>query len=230
MVWVLIIVSILMLLFVLLIFSKLTILLNYYHFNDNDDLKVEFRLWFGLIKYKIDVPLIKIDDNSPSIIVKRKKKKGNEKTKKDNVSVNEIDKSDVMTSFNNTKELLEHVFKLHLIVRKFFKKVSIKKLEWHTMVGVGDAALTGTITGGLWAIKGSIIGLLSHYLAMKQIPELSVTPHFQAAVIQTRFTGIFQFRIGHAILAGLKLIKFWKGGKPHLKSKAKYENEKTNSV
>ncbi|MEO2074742.1 MAG: DUF2953 domain-containing protein [Bacillus sp. (in: firmicutes)] len=230
MIWVLLIVSLLLLLFLLIIFSKLTILLNYYHFNDNDDLKVEFRLWFGLIKYKIDVPLIKIDDDSPSIVVKRKKRKGKKKEENNNVSVNQIDKDDVMTSFENTKELLEHVFGLHKIVRKFFKKVSIKKFEWHSMVGLGDAAFTGMITGGIWAIKGSIIGLLSHYLSLKVMPELSVTPHFQAAVIQIRFTGIFQFRIGHAILAGLKLIKFWKGGKPHFKKKAKFSNEKTNSV
>ncbi len=46
------------------------------------------------------------------------------------------------------------------------------------------------------------------------MPNLSVTPHFQFAILQTQLTCIFQFRIGHAILAGLKLIKFWKGGRP----------------
>jgi hypothetical protein len=65
---------------------------------------------------------------------------------------------------------------------------------------------------------------------MKVMPNLSVTPHFQAAVIQSRLSCIFQFRIGHAILAGLKLIKFWKGGKPRLKRKSDYPDEKTKSV
>ena len=32
-------------------------------------LKIEFKAWFGLIKYKLNVPLIKVDDNSPSIVV-----------------------------------------------------------------------------------------------------------------------------------------------------------------
>ena len=51
-------------------------------------------------------------------------------------------------------------FRLHVIVRKFFKKVSVKRFEWHSMIGVGDAAHTGMATGALWAIKGSIVGLI----------------------------------------------------------------------
>jgi hypothetical protein len=227
MIWVWLILSILLLLFILIIFSKLTILVKYYHFNDNDEMKVEFKLWFGLIKYKIDVPLIKVDDDSPTIVVKSSRKMKNSEPKS---SVDQIDKDDVATNLSNSKDLVKNVFGMRIIVFKFLKKVTIKKFEWHTLVGLGDAAHTGVITGGLWAVKGSIIGLLSHYLRMKDMPELSITPHFQAAVIQTQFTGIFQFRIGHAILAGLKLIKFWKGGKPHLKSKEEYVNEKTNSV
>jgi hypothetical protein len=62
------------------------------------------------------------------------------------------------------------------------------------------------------------------------MPQLTVTPHFQAAVIHTELTCMFQFRIGHAILAGLKLIKFWKGGKPRLKRKSDFQEEKTKSV
>jgi hypothetical protein len=30
---------------------------------------------------------------------------------------------------------------------------------------------------------------------------------------------MIQFRIGQAMLAGLKLIKFWKGGRPDFKTK-----------
>ena len=109
---------------------------------------------------------------------------------------------------------------LNVIVRKFLKRIVIKHFEWHSLVGVGDAAHTGVITGALWTIKASIIGLLSNSLRLKEMPVLSVTPHFQMAIIQTRITCIFQFHIGYAIFAGLKLIKFWKGGRP------KFQNEK----
>ena len=228
--WLWLSLSILLFLFILIIITKVTILVIYYHHNDNDDLKLEFRVWFGLIKYKINVPLIKIDNNSPSVVVKSHSHMGNTASENPDHKVNQFTKKDMTTNFQKTKELLEKVFNLHVIVRKFFRKVTIKKLEWDSFIGVGDAAYTGMATGALWAVKGSIIGLLSHYLRLKDMPQLSVTPHFQAAVIQTRFTCIFQFRIGHAILAGLKLIKFWKGGKPPVKSSNNFKNAKMKSV
>jgi hypothetical protein len=230
--WLLLSLSILLFLFLLIIFTKLTILVNYYHHNDNDDLKVEFRVWFGLIKYKINVPLIKIDDDSPSIVVKSHSHMGGGPAKDANPEhkVTQVTKKDVLTNLKNAQELLHRVFNLHAIVRKFFQKVTIKKIEWQSLIGVGDAAYTGMAAGALWAIKGGITGLLSHYLKLKASPQISITPHFQAAIIQTRLTCIFQFRIGHAILAGLKLIKFWKGGKPHFKSKTDFSNEKMKSI
>jgi hypothetical protein len=228
--WVLLVLSILLLLFILILFTKLTVLINYYHHNDDDDLKIKLMIWFGLIKYTINVPLIKVDDNSPSLVVKSKTKMGDsayESTKED---TKQITTEDVDNHLSNAKKILDHVFGLHQIVRKFFRRVTMKGLEWNTLIGVGDAAHTGSFTGAIWAFKGSIIGLLSHYFKLKEMPKISVTPHFQAAVIQTRLTCIIQFRIGYAILAGLKLFKFWKGGLPHFKKKTNFANDKTKSV
>lgn len=223
--WLWLSLSILMILFILILFTKVTILVNYYHHNDNDDLKVEFRIWFGLIRYKKHIPLIKIDDDSPSIVVKDDKNTG-----ESGANANQITPNKALNQLSNTQELLHHVIGLHVIIRKFLKKVTIKKWEWQTMIGVGDAAYTGMATGAVWAIKSGIIGILSNYLRFKTMPQLSVIPHFQAAVIQTQFSCIFQFRIGHAMLAGLKLIKFWRGGKPHFKKSSILSNEKTKSV
>jgi hypothetical protein len=218
------------LLFLLIIFSKLTILLNFFHHNDNDELKVEFRIWFGLIKYKMNIPLIKIDDDSPSIVVKGNSGMGNSSENDSPTKVEQIKKDDILTYWRNTKEILQHVFNMNVIVSKFLKRIVIKRFEWHSLVGVGDAAHTGIITGAIWTIKGSVVGMLSHFLRLKEMPVLSVTPHFQLAIIQTRITCIFQFRIGYAILAGLKLIKFWKGGRPNLKVNTAYSKEKTKTV
>ncbi|WP_026563313.1 DUF2953 domain-containing protein [Bacillus sp. UNC41MFS5] len=228
--WVLVVLSILLLFFILILFTKLTILINYYHHNDNDDLKIKFKIWFGLIKYTINVPLIKVDDNSPSIVVESKSKMGESSTESTSTDSNQITAEDVENNFSNAKKILNHVFGLHRIIRKFFRKVTMKGLEWNTLIGLGDAAHTGTITGAIWAFKGSIIGLISHYLKLKEMPKITVTPHFQAAVIQTRLTCIIQFRIGYAILAGLKLFRFWRGGLPHFKKKTNFANDKTKSI
>lgn len=216
--WLIIALIILLILVITIIWTKLTIILDFYHGNDNDHLKLEFKIWFGLIKYKKEIPLIKIDDNSPSIVVEDKTKKGkNEKTSDE--SVNQITDKDILRSFRDAKRLLKHVVKLHAIVRHFLTKVKVKKLEWHSVIGLGDAAYTGMCTGAIWAIKGSIVGIISHYMKLIEMPRMTVTPYFQQSVTQTRFRCMFQFRIGQAMLAGIKLIKFWKGGRPHFESK-----------
>jgi hypothetical protein len=229
-VWLYMALGAIILLFLLIIFTKLTIILNFFHHNDNDELKVEFRIWFGLIKYKMNVPLIKIDDDSPSIVVKGNSQLGDSNEEESSTNVEQITKDNLITKMTNAKDIINHVFSLNVIVRKFLKRIVIKRFEWHSLVGVGDAAHTGMITGALWTIKGGFVGMLSHFLRLKEMPVLSVTPHFQLAVIQTRITCIFQFRIGYAILAGLKLIKFWKGGRPNFKVDTAYSKEKTKTV
>jgi hypothetical protein len=229
-VWLYVALIAIFLLFLLIIFTKLTIFLNFFHHNDDDELKVEFRIWFGIIKYKMNIPLIKIDDDSPSIVVKGNAQMGDSYESESSSKVEQITKDTILTKLTDAKEIINHVVNMNVIVSKFLKRIVIKTFEWHSLVGVGDAAHTGVITGALWTIKGSIVGMLSNFLRLKEMPVLSVTPHFQMAVIQTRITCIFQFRIGYAILAGLKLIKFWKGGRPNFKMNTAYSKEKTKTV
>lgn len=205
-------------LILIILITKIKIFLDYFHGNDNDHLKITVKAWGGLIKYKVDIPVIKVDDNSPTIVTEEKVQTGpNENTKKEKTS--QVDKTDLINSINDFKKLLTHVAGLHKIIRDFLSKVSIRKVEWHTMVGVGDAAATGVITGAFWAVKGGLIGVLSHYMKLKDMPVMSISPSFQHAVSITSFKCIIQVRVGHAILAGIKLAKYWKGGLPEFKTK-----------
>ncbi len=228
--WVLIVLLALILLLVLIIFTKLTILVNYQHQNDDDHLKVEFRIWFGLLKYKLEVPLVKVDDDSPSVVVKTNPYAGDSAGESSDGNVEQISKRDFKSLLKNRKLLRQRIYKLNVIVRGFLRKISVTKFEWQTLIGLGDAAHTGIASGALWSAKGGIIGLISHFLKLKATPQISITPHFQASVFQTHVSCIFQFRIGHAMLAGVKLIKFWKGGKLPSKNKTDFTNEKTKSI
>lgn len=227
--WFLLILLLFLLLFILIIFTKLTILTDYYHHNDNDDLKIELRIWFGLIRFKRHIPLIKVDDDSPSVIVKTKKQ-GRSKDQSSETSMKQVTEKDVQSYLEKTKIFLHKVSGLKVIIKKFLQKVKVKKFEWHTLIGLGDAAHTGTATGALWAIKGSALGIVSQNMKLLAEPKITITPHFQAAVIQTRISCMFQFRIGHAILAGLKLIKFWRGSETTATNKTNFSNEKMKSV
>ena len=231
MVWIGIVLLILLFLLLVIILTKLSVYINYYHGQDNDDLAITIKAWYGLITYKIAIPLIKIDKNSASIIYKEKIKTGPEETtKKEETKKFTVER--LLNDLHDLKELINHVVSLHKIVRHFLRKVMIKKIEWNSMVGVGYAAHTGMLVGALWSVKGGLIGILSNYMRLMEMPKIMITPNFQKSISQTRFTCMIQFRIGNAMLAGIKLVKYWKGGRPEFKSKplSKLSGEKTKNV
>ncbi|KAA0549105.1 DUF2953 domain-containing protein [Bacillus sp. BGMRC 2118] len=206
MIWLYIVGGLLLFIFLLFI-SKLHIKISYSHKKDDDQLSIKFRLWF--IRYTLNIPLIRIDQETNSIVVAKKKENEEPKSK-------QFTSHEILNSFKDTKEILQHVVSLHKIVRNFLRKVSVHKLEWHTNFGIGDAALTGVLVGAGWALKGSIVGIISQYMRLKVMPEMSITPLFLQVYSQTQLTCIISFRIGNAILAGIRIVKFWKGGKPAL--------------
>lgn len=208
---------ILVLILILVFITKLTVFFSFYHGQDNDHLKLKFKIWFGLITYKINIPLIKVADDAPAIVFKEEVQSGMAETPKEETKKFSV--NDFIKGIYDFKELLQHVIAMHKIVRHFLRKVSLRKLEWHSVIGVGDAALTGTLTGALWSVKGGFLGIISNYMKLRDMPNMSITPSFQRAYSQTQLSCMIQFRIGNAIVAGLKLVKYWKGGKPKFKTK-----------
>ncbi len=117
----------------------------------------------------------------------------------------------IVNWIRRTRDIINHVVTLHTIVKRFLKKVHIKELYWHSELGLGDAVLTGQASGAVWTLKGLIIGTMARYMRMKQVPKLSITPQFQRLISQTDFSCMISFRAGHAIIAGLMIVKHWKG-------------------
>lgn len=222
---------VLLVLLVLVFLTNLKIIIDYYHGNDNDQLNVKFKALFGLIQYKLNVPVIKVSKDSPEVVVETKTEAGagenttNEDTKK-------YTPEDLMDSIKDFKTLIEHIAGFYKVIRAFLRKVSIEKFQWHTLVGVGDAAYTGMVAGALWTAKGGLLGLLGSLMKLEEIPEVTVTPSFQMAVTQTSLKCMIRFRIGNAILAGIKLFKLWKGGKAHFRTKpfSVFSKEKTKTI
>ena len=133
--------------------TKLKVSIHYFHFQDDDSLKIEFKAWLGLIKYKLNIPLIKVDDNSPTIVIKEEVQSGTtEETKKKNTI--QFSAEDLLNSLRDMKAILKHVVSFHRILRHFLKKVNVTKLEWHSIMGVGDAAYNGDVNRCFMDDKG----------------------------------------------------------------------------
>lgn len=204
MIW-LIVTASLVILFVFIAITKVTVKTTYRHHQDDDLLDVHVSLWWMRV-YTFSAPLIQLDDNSASLVVEEEQKIGKKKTKK----TGKITVQTIVDDLQLFNRFLQHVVGFHNILRRFLKRVSVHNFEWRTEVGVGNAAYSAELAGAVWTLKGSIIGLVGNYMKMKQMPKLNVQPHFQENISRTYFSCMISFRIGHAIVAGLMLIRHWK--------------------
>lgn len=188
-----------------IVITKLKIEITYKHDRDNDLLMVRFYAW-KVRWYTFKAPLIEVDKNSPSIVINKKARSTVGKNKE---KVRVTPKS-VMRYINDMRRILAHIVDFKRIIIRFLRRVHIENFEWKSRVGTVDAAMTGKIIGVIWSFKGSLVGLLSHYLQLKQMPNLDVQADFQNNQSKTSFSCMISFRLGHAIIAVLMVVKHWK--------------------
>lgn len=89
------------------------------------------------------------------------------------------------------------------VVKYLKRKVCVKRLKWHTVLGTGDAAVTGIAIGFLWYIKTIVSTLLAMGFKLRELPDLAISPCFAEPAFETNFNCILSIRIGHAITAAM---------------------------
>lgn len=212
--WILWTLCVLILFFILILVMKVVVTIDLVHVGDNDHFKIKLRTLFGILKYTINIPIVKVDDDGPNVIYKKEEEAGEETNRNTDKKVDKITPDDIIHNLKNIKELVEHVVGFHTIFRKFLKNIKIVSFKWHSQIGIGDAAHTAFITGLAWSLKGNIVGLVCSYMQMKTNPEIMICPAFNLVCSKTKLTCIFHFRIGNAMFAGIRLVKYWKAGLP----------------
>ena len=214
--WLFIILAILIAVLLLLIFTKIRVHFSYKRVQKDDLIHMKMTAWFGLLHYTLKIPVIKKDDESASLIVEKETGMKNEPKKE---STEKVTTDELLNALSDMRTLLHHIVGLHRIIRNFLGEIQVKEFGWHSVVGTKNAAQTGILTGNCWALKGTIIGLLTTYLNFRVMPTYTITPDFYRKQVKTSITCILEFRIGQAILTGIKLLRYWKGGKVSFKSK-----------
>ncbi len=111
------------------------------------------------------------------------------------------------------RELLMYVEDFHPILRALLRKMRCDRFEWDTAFGVGDAAVTGTLTGLAYSLKSYVISFFSAYIPLEESPRISVEPLWNDTSIRTHLTCIVHFRVGHAIVAGVRILKKLRKGR-----------------
>ncbi|WP_062104257.1 DUF2953 domain-containing protein [Bacillus niameyensis] len=108
----------------------------------------------------------------------------------------------------NIKALMSDLKFFYHFFLDFIQKLKVKKMEWETSIGLGDAADTAVLAGAIWSIKGIILSWMKSYLTFN--PRVHVFPHYQQIWFQTRIQCMVDLKAGHAIWTGYKFYRQWK--------------------
>ena len=159
--------------------------------------------WFGLINIKSMVPISKLSDDLSGTEVEYHLETPAAKVEETKIKIRP---ATVFTIQHKAYRLLKRVHNLLPIIKRFLKTIRLENLQWKTAIGTADAAETGVLTGIVWGIKSSIVGFISTNLTVRKIPQIHVHPLFQQKKIKTEIRCMIRFRIGNAILAGIRLL------------------------
>ncbi|MED1861958.1 DUF2953 domain-containing protein [Fictibacillus nanhaiensis] len=205
MVWVTIIIGILLFLLIVISFSTIHISIYFVHRNDNTNIQINFKM-YHFLKYKLNVPLIMVDAQDHSLKIREEKQTtlGQKKEKK------KITFSQIKNQYKSFKQMLNHINHFYQIFAAFLKKMRVKKVEWHSAIGLGEASSSAIAAGVLWSFKGIGIQVMNTFFKLEESPNVSVVPVFQGMHSETRFSCMISFKIGHAIVVMLKILKSWR--------------------
>lgn len=93
---------------------------------------------------------------------------------------------------------------VRVFLRLFGAARSVERLEWRTVLGAGDAALTSYLIGTAWAFKAALLAGLRRRFAFRHPPRYAVIPDFERIRVALELSCIIRLSIGDVILALLK--------------------------
>lgn len=195
-----------LLLLLIIAITPLRIVISYGRVGGNDRLTLEVSAWFRLIRIAYELPVVQLaaGQKGPELVAKVEKK---ESASRKGINLEKLNKWR-----RNYRQLLERVHDLLPIVKRMMRRVQCPEIEWHTTLGLGEAAGTGALTGLVWGVKSMVIAFFSHQISLRTIPRISVQPVWNNQIIRTQFRCILTFRLGHAMVAGVRiLLKLRKG-------------------
>ncbi|WZL74926.1 DUF2953 domain-containing protein [Clostridiaceae bacterium 35-E11] len=181
----------------------------------NDVIAVYFKALFGLLRYKLEVPLVDLifnKDGKPFLKT--------EVEVKNNQKEQPINKGESFLTFKEIQNLQD---KFNFFLNTYFdifndirKEIKVKQLLWTTKFGVGDAAATGILSGVFWMMKSYIITLIKNNTKCSHI-SLDIEPHFNKEIFKTSLDCIISIKIGYIIIAAIQFGYTFlrKGGRNH---------------
>lgn len=179
--------------------------IQYSRAEQNDRLTVEIKALFGLVRYRLEVPVIRFTDFTEGIMLGSKiiNETSSQQVREDRKRIN---KERIIEYYHKGKLMLEKTTDLLGWVKKTLKHVECTRLSWTTQVGVGDAPQTAITTGMVWGIKSSVLGYALKYFKRYAKPQVMVIPLYNKNQLFMDFNSITRIRLFYAVLAGIRLL------------------------
>ncbi|GAA0135595.1 hypothetical protein YSY43_24350 [Paenibacillus sp. YSY-4.3] len=174
--------------------------------NWNETVRFEVVTLYGLIRLRYEIPYIIFKNMKDGFKVEQNNTNNLAKGQVDS-SAQDINKGKVRFWAGQFYDLLRATRGLKQWMASTLKHISFDKLDWSTNVALPNAAHTATLSGALWGLKTTLIGWLSCYIRLRQMPRLFVVPVFdQPPQFVTEIECSGQIRLGRALYAGFVLI------------------------
>lgn len=133
--------------------------------------------------------------------------------------------TDVEKQKETMQSILDNVTGFTKITGRFLDNTRVHEFRWETILGTGDAAATGTLSGFAWAGKSAVFALVAKMMKVRHLPHLNVSPVFQASFFRTSISCIVSFSVGNAMRGLIRvLIHVRKGRKQQPKHKPQDRN------
>lgn len=107
-------------------------------------------------------------------------------------------------------EVFEDIKPFIQIILSFFRKITVMKLNWQTMIGGGNAATSAVATGIIWSCKGVVSAFINSHFKMKNSADINVVADFNNYIIATELDCMISVRAGETIKVAWKLYRTWK--------------------
>lgn len=197
--------------FIIIMFLHIRFEVGYRRDGKDDHLKVEMSMLRRLIRYKTEVPVVELNKFFLEPIIKVEadiEHVANEPIEDKGMIV----KIPLIQVIRKLPMLIKHglyrLSRYNKVLYGLLKTTRCHHLKCTTHIGLEDPADTGLAVGLIWSLKGFLYRVFrSNVGKMERHPEFLVIPCFNNSCIRLDFHCIFDMRIGHIIIAGLRFVK-----------------------
>ncbi len=190
--------------FTIVMASYVTVSVEFSHRNKDDDIRANMKALFGMVRYKLNIPVLRYRGLNEGVEVQLEQINANadNKTKRQGNITAEV----IRNTFDKFMTLLKHTVDLHEWVKCVLGHTHCRQLTWRTTVGVGEAPETAFLVGTVWGLKSSILGYLFRFIKLEAQPRLEVIPAFNRNMLHLEGSFVMRLRVWHMVVCGVQLL------------------------